>query len=75
MCGIFFYISGLSEELNYDQLINSSDKCKHRGPDSTKHLTVKDNGKKLQFSFHRFHKRQTRTFWRLIHISSTLAFK
>ena len=53
MCGIFFYVSELSEELNYEQLIESSEKCKHRGPDSTKHLTVKENGKKLQFSFHR----------------------
>ena len=53
MCGIFFYVSELSQELNYEELIKSSDKCNHRGPDSTKHLTIKQNDKRVHFSFHR----------------------
>ena len=47
MCGIFCYIG---ENLNTEELINSSNKIKNRGPDNSKNLKINDN---IFFSFHR----------------------
>ena len=54
MCGIFCYFSNNEESINHEKLKKCGEKCKHRGPDNTKELTIhgKDNFK-IYFQFHR----------------------
>lgn len=53
MCGIFGYISCNEDKIDNKQLKDSSIKCSHRGPDSTKDLIIKEGIKSIHFSFHR----------------------
>ena len=53
MCGIFGYISCNEDKIDNKSLKDSSVKCSHRGPDSTKDLVIKKGVKSIHFSFHR----------------------
>lgn len=53
MCGIFGYISCNEDKIDNKSLKDSSVKCSHRGPDSTKDLVIKKGIKSIHFSFHR----------------------
>ena len=53
MCGIFGYISNKDKVYNIDSIKKLGDKCKHRGPDSTKDLIIHTEDNTLFLQFHR----------------------
>lgn len=50
MCGIFSY---LGKNFSFDDLVALSNKIKHRGPDSSKHISLDFDDKQFFLGFHR----------------------
>ncbi len=50
MCGIFSY---LGKNFSFDDLVALSNKIKHRGPDSSNHISLDFDGKQFFLGFHR----------------------
>ena len=50
MCGIFSY---LGKNFSFDDLVSLSNKIKHRGPDSSNHISLDFDDKQFFLGFHR----------------------
>lgn len=54
MCGIFCYFTTENKSIDIEKLKENGSKCKHRGPDNTKELTIHGNNNlMIYFQFHR----------------------
>ena len=54
MCGIFCYFTTENKSIDIEKLKVNGSKCKHRGPDNTKELTIRGNNNlMIYFQFHR----------------------
>ena len=52
MCGIFSFLSH-NNDISYSDIKINAEKCKHRGPDSTKQITIVNDCVYIHLMFHR----------------------